>query len=253
MSIAELRRAALAEGRSTFSTGVPCVRGHTCDRWTINSICVECKRENDKAYNARNPEAHLRRARESAARRPEEVKEYRRQYYVEHREEAKRRARQWELDNPERARERARRWYAATKAERRKKGREWVEKNRVRVRAAGRRWKRANPHKVREADARRRAKEVGAVTGSREARAAYASFVKWARTAGRIRCYWCKKPTKRGHRHLDHIIALARGGADAVENLCVACPACNTKKGAKLPHEFAGQAELELAPAARAA
>jgi 5-methylcytosine-specific restriction endonuclease McrA len=51
------------------------------------------------------------------------------------------------------------------------------------------------------------------------------------------RCYWCGKKIK-GTPHIDHIFALARGGSNGPENLCVSCPTCNTSKGAKLPHEW---------------
>lgn len=49
-----------------------------------------------------------------------------------------------------------------------------------------------------------------------------------------------------GERHLDHVIPLARGGADTVANLCVACEPCNRRKHSKLPEEYSGQAELQF-------
>lgn len=33
--------------------------------------------------------------------------------------------------------------------------------------------------------------------------------------------------------HIDHIVALARGGANEVANLQLLCPRCNLKKGAR--------------------
>lgn len=51
------------------------------------------------------------------------------------------------------------------------------------------------------------------------------------------RCYWCGEMIL-GKPHIDHIIPLARGGGNGPENLCVSCPTCNLRKGAKLPHEW---------------
>lgn len=81
-------------------------------------------------------------------------------------------------------------------------------------------------------------------------RKSYALFLRHIRTAEKIPCYWCKKPTSRNDRHKDHIIPLSRGGPDAVENLCCSCARCNLQKQSKLPEEFAGQFELRFCGAA---
>lgn len=243
MSIKGVWDAARASGARTFNTGMPCVHGHTADRWTNSGICVLCKRERDNAYNAQHKEAHRRRSRESAVRRADEVRQYQAVYYMEHRDEAIERARVWSESHRERVRDAQRRYHARNADAINEKQRAWRKDNSETAREQDRKWKRANPHKVREADARRRAVEMGARTGDRRA---YAAFVKWAREAPVVRCYWCHKPTKRTSRHLDHIVPLARGGADAVENLCVSCASCNIRKNAKLPIEFAGQAEIHF-------
>jgi len=55
----------------------------------------------------------------------------------------------------------------------------------------------------------------------------------------RGRCYWCS--TKVGEAyHVDHVIPLSKGGGNGPENLVIACPACNQKKHAKHPMDFAG-------------
>lgn len=53
-------------------------------------------------------------------------------------------------------------------------------------------------------------------------------------------CWWCDKPFGDTY-HVDHRIALARGGTNWPNNLCISCAKCNQSKGAKLPHEWSGR------------
>lgn len=132
----------------------------------------------------------------------------------------------------------------------------WRSENKGKERATCAAWRRANPKKVsqylakysrnnpakmRQKCARRRAlKKSSAVSSPRE----LAAFYRLVRTADRITCHWCGKPVKKGDRHVDHIVPLARGGAHAVLNLCCSCSSCNHRKRSKLPAEFTGQNEL---------
>lgn len=60
--------------------------------------------------------------------------------------------------------------------------------------------------------------------------------VKMQLTRQKGRCYWCGQKLLK--YHVDHVIPLARGGSNGPDNLVIACPTCNLKRGAKLPHEF---------------
>lgn len=242
-NIKERWAAARERGDRTFDPGVECVHGHESVRWTNSGICVECKRPRDRAYNAAHKEEHLARSRASVERRPEEVREYQRQYYLANQDAVKQKVREWELANPERVREGARRWYARNREAICETARERHRANPHPSRASNRRWKAKNKHKVQEHDALRRARGKSAATGDRRE---YAVFVRWVREASVVKCYWCKKRTHVGKRHIDHIIPLAAGGADTVPNLCVSCPPCNLSKNAKMPAEFSGQSELKL-------
>jgi 5-methylcytosine-specific restriction endonuclease McrA len=122
--------------------------------------------------------------------------------------------------------------------------RERYQRERKRIIRQVTEWSRRHPESVKERHARRRARLLGARLGCRTA---YAKFLRWAEQARRIRCYWCKSQTRPGRRHIDHVIPLSRGGADAVGNLCVSCPSCNMSKSAKSPGAFSGQEELALA------
>ena len=49
-------------------------------------------------------------------------------------------------------------------------------------------------------------------------------------------CRWCG--ITEGPWHIDHILAVIRGGTDEPENLCVSCVPCNLSKGAKLVEDW---------------
>lgn len=51
------------------------------------------------------------------------------------------------------------------------------------------------------------------------------------------RCYWCGSNVGDTY-DVDHVVPLSRGGTDWPDNLVIACPTCNKKKNAKLPHEW---------------
>jgi len=58
-----------------------------------------------------------------------------------------------------------------------------------------------------------------------------------AREDEKVRCYLCDKLIPPGHRHVDHIMPLSKGGKHIPSNLAVACDKCNEHKHSKLPYE----------------
>jgi 5-methylcytosine-specific restriction endonuclease McrA len=46
-------------------------------------------------------------------------------------------------------------------------------------------------------------------------------------------CYYCQLKIPSSLIHFDHIVALSRGGAHSVENLCISCASCNLSKNNK--------------------
>jgi 5-methylcytosine-specific restriction endonuclease McrA len=91
----------------------------------------------------------------------------------------------------------------------------------------------AHPDVWRAAYRNRRARERGA-SGSHTA-----ADVAAQRARQKGCCYWCGERVGR-HYHVDHVVPLALGGSNGPENLVIACPHCNTSKGAKHPMEWAG-------------
>ena len=93
-------------------------------------------------------------------------------------------------------------------------------------------WKRSNPEKVKVEYHRRRARKRAA-EGSHTADELKALFQQQ-----RGRCAYCSKSIRNGY-HVDHIVALARGGSNWITNISLACAKCNTSKGATDPIIFA--------------
>lgn len=207
------RADARARGLTRYFTGHPCSHGHVAERVTANGVCVACK--TGIQSRSRKRRRSLITARDRAYR----------------------------AQNAARTRTVKQAWHARNSKKRRRQNAEWHRRNPAKAAARCAAWALAakRPDRQKVYRARRRARKLEARLGCRRS---YRAFVLFVRTAARIRCYWCARPVAKAQRRIDHIIPLAKGGADAVENLCVACVRCNTSKGAKLPYEFSGQAEI---------
>ena len=53
----------------------------------------------------------------------------------------------------------------------------------------------------------------------------------------------CGVSLKNGY-HVDHILAIALGGLDDLDNLQLLCPQCNRRKGAKTPEQWTAESGL---------
>jgi len=61
------------------------------------------------------------------------------------------------------------------------------------------------------------------------------------------RCCYCKKRLDFRGATLDHVVPRCLGGSNRPHNLCVACLACNQKKGNKPPHLWINELAQGLA------
>jgi len=108
----------------------------------------------------------------------------------------------------------------------------WHKANPERTRAASRKFYRLNKPKVKTYHHARRAIIRGAkgtVSPGIEERLMLLQ---------KGRCACCKKPFNNVKHHIDHVIALSRGGMNDDSNLQLLCATCNLQKGAKHPVEF---------------
>jgi 5-methylcytosine-specific restriction endonuclease McrA len=90
-----------------------------------------------------------------------------------------------------------------------------------------------SPHRMREASRKRRAKKANVFTEAFSVEA-WRSLVEWHDH----RCAYCLKQFDAHKLEVDHVVALARGGEHASDNIVPACEACNTSKNDKALFEI---------------
>jgi 5-methylcytosine-specific restriction endonuclease McrA len=167
----------------------------------------------------------------------ERHREAARRWSEQNRVRARENARRWYADNHERALEAKRRWYWRNRDQAREASREWYRRNQERHRENGRRWYQRNSDlartlgRLKEARRRARLRDALVIPFSRDQlmqRMAYFGE----------RCWVCGGPFE----HVDHVIAIARGGPHVLANLRPICRSCNARKGARDWREWVAQA-----------
>lgn len=109
--------------------------------------------------------------------------------------------------------------------------RKHYEKNKDAALERSKRWRGANPERVKAINAKRRARKLGA-EGSHTAEQVLRLFEKQCGKCPICHCALAKK------FHKDHIVPLALGGSDWIENIQLTCVKCNLQKNAKDPVAF---------------
>jgi len=117
----------------------------------------------------------------------------------------------------------------------------WMENNRAKRRAymlvycaankqhrrqTHKAWLKKHPEFKTPYRARRRARKVGADVGD----VRVIPLLKVWRREPSFVCYYCKHRFPRKQLHIDHMLALSKGGKHTVENLCKSCVSCNCSK-----------------------
>lgn len=220
------RKEALAMGLKFYFTGQPCKNGHVCEREVIDWKCLQCRR----ARAAKRLEAN--RAKVNAARREKYASDP--EYRQRHIDEVKK----WTLENPERAKARTTAWREANREhflEVKKQNnllRRADPKVREKQKQASQAWKKANPEKRRSYVRNRRARKRNA-EGSHTDKDIQAI---WDRQGGI--CVYCPADLRITGHHVDHIVAVSKGGSNWPSNLQCLCPDCNLRKWSLSEEEF---------------
>ena len=103
------------------------------------------------------------------------------------------------------------------------------------VKAWEKQYRELNPHIHKAAKARRKARLYNATVGDVSLIAKWEKSWKEKRT---VTCFWCKERFNPKTCHTDHISPISKGGAHAVENLCISCAPCNLRKQAKATDDW---------------
>lgn len=151
-------------------------------------------------------------------------KERNKRYYSENRDAELRRVAERRRSDPQRAKEHDRK-------SKQRRSPESIAKDRARTKA----WCKKNPEKLRVYSQRRYARKMGAegIFTVQDVELQYRSQ--------KGLCWWCGESLDPDDYHIDHRIALDRGGTNWPNNICISCPRCNLSKGRKLPHEWNGR------------
>lgn len=182
-----------------------------------------------RLYNSTHKEQKRLWTREWRRRHPDLAKAADVRYRKRHRDLCRARSRAWGRKNKdyERIRKQRQRLH-------------WSDRQKKAHRDLCKKYYRENPLKYFEAVKQRRAVVAGVTVDP-------AGILEWKQGVmrrRRIYCSYCQRSIPKTNRqvHFDHIVPIARGGAHALYNLCVACQTCNLSKGTKLlsewkPHE----------------
>jgi 5-methylcytosine-specific restriction endonuclease McrA len=185
--------------------------------------CLECRRVQSKAVYKARRDAHLAKGKEYAQANAEKLKSYRAEYYQKNREKMDALNRDWYQRNPEVRNAVARADYAKNSEAYNERARRYREENPDKCAEITRAYREANPERVaalkRNYKARKKAAK-GRHTGE-DIKALYA--------AQEGRCAYCRVSLAPGY-HVDHRLALSKGGTNWPENLQLTCEPCNLSK-----------------------
>ena len=146
----------------------------------------------------------------------------------------------WRRDNLEKTQEIHRAWreknathvkeyFAKYRAEHKTEKKLNNQKNKENQRISTLRWRLANPHMNRIYKQNRKAREAGGKLS--------VDLPNRLQQLQKNQCACCKQSLKSGY-HLDHVIALAKGGENIDSNIQLLCKMCNCKKSTKHPVDF---------------
>lgn len=195
------------------------------------SSCKACKSAYEQAYRAANLNQVRERARKSQAKRAESHREKGRRYYADNREHILERTAAYQKAHPEVSRAAQAKYKAVNRDQLlpqvRQRSADWRERNRDKDRAASIRWRKANPDAYRAIQWRRKARMKG--------NGGEFTMQEWQDLKARYdyRCLRCGASEPEIVLTVDHVIPIARGGLNVIENIQPLCRACNSSKNAR--------------------
>lgn len=153
-------------------------------------------------------------------------------YYVAHCEKKKAQSKAYRATHREATKKQRAEHYLIHRDERLAKDKKYRDTHRERISKRARCWRENHRLEIHAGNAARKAMLIGATIGNI---AEITEIYRHAKEDKKVRCYLCGKLIPIGHRHVDHVLPISKGGAHRPSNLAVACDTCNLSKGAKMP------------------
>jgi len=157
---------------------------------------------------------------------------------------------QWRASHPEIVAAALKKHRAKNAVEIRRKRAIYLKVNRAKINVIAKRWRDANPDKQRQYRQNSKKAHPGGASARENKRRAIKkqapisgldviqAWVESWRSKRKAVCFWCQAVVPSKGCHADHIVPLSKGGAHAIENLCISCAPCNGSKNARLPEEW---------------
>jgi 5-methylcytosine-specific restriction endonuclease McrA len=181
--------------------------------------CKECVKAKSKEWRKNNPE---------------KSRSFSKKWYDNNREHKLAKNQEWYDAHPEKIIEKQQKRYWSNPEKERARSADYKARNPEKIKIKSKRWQQNHPEQVRHQARIRRIRKLNA-PGTHSIADEKAQF-KMQKGC----CWWCGKKIK-GQYHVDHRIALSRGGSDWPNNICISCPRCNESKHNKMPWEWNGR------------
>ena len=197
----------------------------------IIKFCKKCQVETERYARGDCKPCSIKRSAIWHKENTERVKATKGLYYAANSEHIKEVGAAWRTANPERARATGAVWYAANSDRAKAASAAWQKANPAKARAKAAAWQKANPEARRIISQNRRARKLA--NGGKLSKGLSAKLFKLQKG----KCPCCNQPLGDDY-HMDHIIPLAKGGANEDLNIQLLRQQCNQQKSAKDPIEF---------------
>lgn len=198
----------------------------------FNPRCKLCNCQDVKLYNEKNKVAISERQKMSYALSPQAARQRSTRYYAANRDKCRALFAIYRHANRDRLSQKAqeRRSMPSVKERMARNASLHYLQNRDRYIQRAREWLRAHPDTRRDMRARRRARQRTGIVEH------FPRVEIYTRDGGR--CHVCGRRVSIDNWHLDHLKPLALGGAHARQNVAVACPTCNVRRGHRGPAQL---------------
>lgn len=212
-------------------------------RW--RRLHLERSRNNCRVWYYRNLESERERSRRKSKLRrqqhPKKVLEENRRWREENRLKLRLIHRSYHEKNRQKRKEQCKAYQKLKRStdpqwveRQRKIGRDYYLQNKDKIKARRRARQKDNPSYWVNQKHARRARLLGSSVNSRSVK----EYVRRIKSRRFSKCYYCGVRVPTEDIHFDHVLALSKGGAHSIGNICVACKTCNLKKATNLIEDW---------------